>query len=110
MQTIILAVFLGLGSFGVAQTQSDSAIVGTWTAKAGCRHGGGETLTLTITRDAEGRLHGARLGSLLVRWPPGRGGAVHDGDSRGRDSRGNYHRQRPDHPVEGEGRGRHHLR
>jgi hypothetical protein len=59
MQTIILAVFLGLGSFGVAQTQSDSAIVGTWTAKAGCRHGGGETLTLTITRDAEGRLHGA---------------------------------------------------
>jgi hypothetical protein len=47
------------GAERCAQALADNAIVGTWTAKAGCRHGGGETLTLTITRDAEGRLHGA---------------------------------------------------
>ena len=59
MRTIILAVVVGLGSLGIAHAQADSAVMGTWTAKAGCRHGGGETLHLTVTRDADGRLRGA---------------------------------------------------
>jgi hypothetical protein len=59
MRTIILAVVIGLGSLGVAAAEADSPVIGAWTATAGCRHGGGETLSLTITRDADGQLRGA---------------------------------------------------
>lgn len=59
MRTIILAVVVGVGSLGVARAQADSAVTGTWTATAGCRHGGGETLSLNVTRDADGQLRGA---------------------------------------------------
>jgi hypothetical protein len=59
MRTIILAVVIGLGSLGVSAAQADSPVIGGWTAEAGCKHGGGDTLSLTITRDADGQLRGA---------------------------------------------------
>lgn len=42
-----------------AQPPAADAALGTWTGPARCIHGDGETLTLVITRDADGVLHGA---------------------------------------------------
>lgn len=60
MRTSLVAVVFYVVALASVEAQPASTnVVGTWTATAGCRHGGGETLTLRITRDADGTWSGA---------------------------------------------------
>ena len=59
MRTLLVAAICAVCTLGSLEAQSaDSAVVGTWVASAGCLHGDGETLTLTIARDRDGTLRG----------------------------------------------------
>jgi hypothetical protein len=42
-----------------AQADPAGGFEGTWTGDVACRHGGGDTVTLSIRRDARGRLTGS---------------------------------------------------
>jgi hypothetical protein len=62
MRTLLMATVFSLSTLAsiAAQTSPDRPdVVGTWTGPARCQHGDGETITLVISRDAEGKLQGA---------------------------------------------------
>lgn len=74
MRHLLLAIMLTTTALPVpaAQSAADSP-VGTWRGPAQCTHAGGETLLLTISRDADGTYTGAtdwaRSGSDGSRGP-----------------------------------------
>ena len=60
MRTLLVAAVCAICTLGRLEAQSaDSDFVGTWVASAGCLHGDGETLTLTLARDRDGILRGS---------------------------------------------------
>jgi len=62
MRTFLVTAVFGvcaLASIAAQTHTSTSDVVGTWTGPARCHHGDGETITLIISRDSAGRLHGA---------------------------------------------------
>lgn len=59
MGTVLVTTILSVGLLASGHVQSDGdAVVGTWTGPARCLHANGETFTMAITRDSDGRLRG----------------------------------------------------
>lgn len=60
MRRVILTTILGgCALAGLAAQPRPDAAVGTWAGPAQCTHAGGETLTMTISRDADGGYRGS---------------------------------------------------
>ena len=74
MRPLLLTLLLTVSALpGLATSSNDDGVVGTWRGPAQCTHAGGETLLLTISRDANGAYSGAtdwaRSGSDGSRGP-----------------------------------------
>jgi hypothetical protein len=62
MRTLLMVMVFSVSALAsiAAQTSPERTdLVGTWAGPARCQHGDGETITLVISRDAEGKLQGA---------------------------------------------------
>lgn len=55
----LTAIFSCCAMTGLGAQPPTADVAGTWSGPAECRHGGGETLTLTIERAPDGTLRGS---------------------------------------------------
>ncbi len=61
MRTFLAASLFGICALAIVQAQArpdDERVLGTWTGPVRCLHGGGDTFTMSITRDGSGRFVG----------------------------------------------------
>ena len=68
MRTLIslaMVAVLGLSSARGQDVQAGTSVVGTWSGPAACKHGDGETFTMTIPRDDRGQLVGTMDWALV---------------------------------------------
>lgn len=58
MRRALATVGLVISTWGVGLVAQPDTALGTWSGPARCQHAGGETFTMVIDRDADGRLRG----------------------------------------------------
>lgn len=63
--SLTLAGLVGLTALQAQGTIADADLLGTWSGPAACRHGDGETFTMTISRDERGQLVGTMDWALV---------------------------------------------
>lgn len=68
MRTLLSLMLAGLVALTTAHAQGkggDAGVLGTWTGPASCKHGDGETFTMTISRNDRGELVGTMDWALV---------------------------------------------